>query len=232
MTTRRHQLWLTGLFAVTTVLAAAQTPAAPAAPKSAGTVENKVAPTVSVTVEPEAAGAAKVDEGKAGSGAAKTPAPTVNKFRMPPPISRGSSAPVPVPPRFLQVRARIDALFAQRNNPAPKPDERSNPFRPPGAYVAAEPVATPEGVVVPVAGDRDTTLLQRAVATLTVTGKVQRGAIMQLVINSGPGKNGTYKAGDVINVNLNSEAVPLRVHEITRTSVTFRLNEAEMTLKL
>lgn len=230
MNARRCTPWLAGLVAFAAAVASAQTPATPPAAKS-GT-DAKAQPAVSVAVNPPPADTAKVDEEKTAPAGTKAPAPVVNKFRMPPPIRRGSSAPVPIPPRFLQVRARIDALFAQRNSPPPKPDERNNPFRPPGAYVAAEPVASPEGVVVPVSGNRDVSLLQRAVATLNVKGKVQRGSILQLVINSGPGKDGTYKAGDVINVNLNSDAIPLRVHEITRNSVTFRLNEAEMTLKL
>lgn len=224
----RSLVWLT---AVTAVVGFAQTPPASGSGKSGAGSEAKDSPTVSVTVTQEPAGAGTSAEEKSAPVAAKTPAPPVNKFRMPPPISRGASAPVQVPPRFLQVRARIDALFALRNNPPPKPDERTNPFRPPGAYVATEPVAAPEGVVVPVSGGRDLALLQQAVATLKIGGTVTFNKVLMITINSGSNRAGTYKAGDVINVNLNSDAVPLRVHEITRYSVTFRLNEAEMTLK-
>ena len=223
-------LWLTWLTAVTAVVAAAPPEPTPPAAKADASVDAKAPPTVTVTVSPEPAAAAKSDDDKAAPAAAKSPAPATNKFRMPPPISRGTAAPVPIPPRFLQVRARIEALFAQRNSPPPTPDERANPFRPPGA-VLAEPVAAPDGVLVPVSGNRDLTLLQQAVATLKVRGTVQRGKILQLVINSGPGKDGTYKEGDVVNVNLSPESVPLRVQEITRYSVTFRLNGVEMTLK-
>lgn len=139
---------------------------------------------------------------------------------------------MPVPPRFLQVRSRIDALFDQRNNPPPKPEERNNPFRAPGSYVPPEPAASPEGVVIPVAGGHDLALLQQALATLRVGGTVQRGKVMLISITAGPNKAGTFKVGDVIYVNLNSESVPLRIHEIARNGVTFRFNEAEITLKL
>jgi hypothetical protein len=89
-----------------------------------------------------------------------------------------------------------------------------------------------EGVVIPVSGGHDLALLQQAVATLRVGGTVELGKVILISITAGPNKAGTFKVGDVIYVNLNSESVPLRVHEITRNGVTFRLNEAEITLKL
>ncbi len=226
----RRCLLLAWLAAVTAA-AAAQTEPKPSAAKSGASADPKAPATVTVEIAPDPAAAPKSDKEKAAPGTANAPTPAANKFRMPPPISRGPSAPVPISPRFLQVRARIEALFAQRNSPPPGPDERSNPFRPPGAAAAVEPVATPDGVMVPVSGNHDLSLLQQAVATIKVKGMVQRGKVLQLVINSGPGKDGTYKQGDVVNVNLSPEAVPLRVHDITRNSVTFRLNGAEMTLR-
>ena len=74
------------------------------------------------------------------------------------------------------------------------------------------------------------TLLQQAVATLTIKGKLERNKNLHLIINYGPGKEGTYKEGDVINVNLGSNPAPLRIRKITRYSVTLALNGAETTL--
>jgi hypothetical protein len=139
-------------------------------------------------------------------------------------------APQPLSPRFLQVRDRIERLFGPRNNPPPPPDARLNPFRPPGAIPVA-PLAIKDGVVEPVAVNNNLTLLQQAIATIRVKGTVTRNKVLQLVINTGPGKEGTYKEGDILNINLSPDPVHLKVRLITRNSVTFTLADAEMVLK-
>ena len=243
------------------VLLAAITAALPAAPDAIpqlpGPTAAKSAPPVTVAPPPSITPASSmpVDEKKsppapaaanstASANATTNPNPSTNavapstepvkappaaKFKILPPMAKGPVAPPPLSPRFLQVRSRIEALFAARNDPPPPPDPRTNPFRPPGAVIAS--VVAADGIVVPVAVNRDLTLLQQAVATLKVRGVVERANRLLLSINSGPGKEGTYKEGDVINVALGTDSAPLRVRQITRNSVTLTLNDAEMTLK-
>ncbi len=154
------------------------------------------------------------------------------KAKGPPPIAKTPAAPVPLSPRFQQIRDRVDALFHTRNAPPAPPDPLANPFRAPGAGPAlplpAADGATPEPIVV----NDDLARLQQAVATLRVRGTVQRGKLLQLVITSAPGKEGTYKEGDIINVVLPpGDPVHVRVRQISRNSVTLTVNDAEMVLR-
>ena len=135
-----------------------------------------------------------------------------------------ASVPNPFAPRFKQVRERIDALFGHRNETPPAPDLRTNPFRVPGA-----PVATlPRHDEAPKAPDvaSDLSLLQQSAATLRVSGVFEIGGRSHLVINARP-----YKEGDVVQTQVQGEAVYLRVREIAKRSVTLELNDAELTLK-
>lgn len=150
-----------------------------------------------------------------------------------PPASTGKSvAPQVLSPRFQLTRKHIGELFDLRSTPPPAFDPRANPFRAAGAEPAA-PLPMPENLTpAPAPAHADLALLQQAVATLKVRGVVQRGKLLQLVINSAPGKEGTYKEGDVINILLPpGDPVHLRVRQVSRNSVTLSLGEAEMTLK-
>ena len=82
------------------------------------------------------------------------------------------------------------------------------------------------------AANNDLASLQPAVATLRVKGTFQRGKSLQLVITSAPGKEGTYKEGDIINVVIpGSDSVHLRVRQVSKNGVTLTLGDAEMVLK-
>ena len=155
------------------------------------------------------------------------------KSKGPSSVPKGFVAPPPLPPRFRQVRGHMGALFDTRNAAPPAPtDPRANPFRPAGAVPNAPLVVADGTTVDPVAINIDLTTLQQAVATLKVRGVVQRGTLLQLVITSASGKEGTYKEGDIINVLLPpGDPVHLRVRQVSRYSVTLALNDAEMTLK-
>ena len=151
--------------------------------------------------------------------------------KTPPPASKSLATP-PVSPRFKLVRERIDALFRYRNEPPSPPDPRLSPFRPAGAVpVAATPASSARD---PAAGDAplpaplssDLALLQQAVATLKVSGVVEKAGQAHLVINAKP-----YKVGEVIQTKVQGESVFLRVRNISRNSITLGLNGAEMTLK-
>ncbi len=138
----------------------------------------------------------------------------------------------PLSPRFKQVRDRIDALFHNRYETPPPPDARLNPFRPPGAVVAA-PAPSPGGrdapvvqVVAPKPVLDDTALLQASVATLKISGNFEKGGRSYLVIIGKPSA-----AKDVVQTQVQGETVYLRIRQITRDSVTLVLNEAETTLK-
>ena len=202
-------------------------------PPAAAPAENKPAP-VAVEKTPDAATPAPA---AVPADAEKSPAPAATKakssksiFTLPATAPVKTFTPPPLSPRFLQVRARMDALFATRNEPPPPPDARLNPFRPPGAIPVA-PLAIKDGVIEPVAVNNNLTLLQQAVAVIRVKGTVTRNKVLQLVINTGPGKEGTYKEGDIINVTLSPDPAHLKIRVITRNSVTFTLADAEMVLK-
>ena len=132
------------------------------------------------------------------------------------------SVPNPFAPRFKQVRDRIDSLFHHRNETPPPPDARTNPFRVPGSAAPAAPRAdgtAPEAV-------SNLTRLQESVSTLRVSGVFEIAGRSHLVINARP-----YKEGDVVQTQVQGEAVYLRIREISRRSVTLELGDAEMTLK-
>jgi len=83
-----------------------------------------------------------------------------------------------------------------------------------------------------VVANNDLAMLQQAVATLRVKGTFRRGKVQQLVITSSPGKEGTYKEGDIINVIIPpGDPIHVRVRQISANSVTLSLNAAEMVLK-
>ena len=154
------------------------------------------------------------------------------KTKGPPPVPKGPVPPPPLSPRFRQTRERIAALFDPRNAAPAPPDPRTNPFRPIGAVASVPGSTTENAPSAPVAPIADLATLQQAVATLRVKGTVQLGRTLQLVITSAPGKEGTYKEGDIINVVLPpGDPVHLRVRQVSRNSVTLTLNDAEMTLK-
>jgi hypothetical protein len=129
------------------------------------------------------------------------------------------AAPPPLSPRFIQVRERINTLFQHRNEVPPPPDLRANPFRPAGAAVVP-------GATSPTLPSNDLSLLQQAIATLKVSGTVERDEQSYVVVN-----NRTYKKGDVVPARAEGEMVYLRVGDITRNTLTLTLNSAELTLK-
>ncbi len=141
---------------------------------------------------------------------------------------------LPMTTRFNQTRARIDALFAQRNAPPPPISARSNPFRSAGVLAAAPPPAaageaapadaarTEAGTSEPAAAAG---LLQQSTATLKISGMFERGGVVHVVINKR-----SYKEGDVVPTSVNGEAVYLRVKSVVGRSVVLVLDGAETTL--
>jgi len=142
-----------------------------------------------------------------------------------------AAAPVGAP-QWKLTRARIAALFRQRNAPLPAPDPGLNPFRiasdPPAASAETESVA-PGGEPTPPDATPlrpDEALLKQAVATLKLNGAVQIGDRMLAIINQA-----TYKEGDILGVRLQGKPVDLNVRHVSSHSVTIGLNEAELTLQ-
>lgn len=159
--------------------------------------------------------------------------PFASGAAAPPPEAAGNKAPAaPVlSPRFRLVRERIDDLYRHRNASGPESEQRYDPFRAAGASGAPLPAAsagsaTPGGGASAPTPAADLTLLQQAVATLKVSGVVEFGGRQLLAVNSRP-----YKEGDVIQTQVQGQTVYLRVRQISRTTLTLALNEAEMTLK-
>jgi hypothetical protein len=132
-------------------------------------------------------------------------------------------APTPLASRFKQVRERIDALFSRRNEAPLPPDPRNNPFRAPGERIVVPRTNEPDAIPDPVS---NLSLLQQSVATLRVSGVFEIGGRTHLVINARP-----YKVGDFVQTQVKGEAIQLRVGKILNRSVTFELNDAELTVK-
>jgi len=220
--TRRFLTILLCSVAVAAALRAAPDPVTPAAsaPPAAEKKSDLTPPTVTVTVD--------------------TPSPPDPKAKSkstlkPADLAKLPVSTAPLSPRFLQVRAHINGLFAIRNDPPAPPDPRFNPFRPPGAIPPPPnaPVAAGETAGEPVPTGNNLTLLQQAIARINVRGIVQRTNPNRFMVSvsTGPGKLGIYGEGDVINVNLTPEPAPVRIQAVTRNSVTFKLGDAEMMLR-
>ncbi len=140
------------------------------------------------------------------------------------------TTPAPLSPRMRLMRERIDVLFRHRSAPPLTGDPRLDPFRPAGAIAEAAPLPAGNGTAVPreipTSISTDLALLQQGVATLKVSGIFEIAGRQHLVVNSRP-----YKEGDVIQATAQGKVIYLRVRQISRTSLTLVLNEAEMTLK-
>jgi hypothetical protein len=247
MSARHFSPFLLVFAALSALAAAAATPApgidpsgAIPNPPPAAAIKSADTPAASTPTAANAATgstvtAATTNATTAPAGAAAAPKPGIFsavKAKGPPPVGKASGAAIPLSPRFQQIRERIGTLFDNRNVAGGPVTLPANPFRPAGAGPVASLPASDGSTPVPVALNGDLTSLQQAVATIRVKGTVTRNKILQLVINTGPGKEGTYKEGDVINVALPaSEPVHLRVRQISVHSVTLTVNEAEMVLK-
>ncbi len=225
--TARHALLLVALLVTTLGLRAQERPAPPPVQPAA---EKKSDTGAAAKSDAKAAPPAEAEKSPAGTPAKAAPA---SLFHLPAPTATPTAAgtPPPLSPRMQQVRARINALFAVRNDPPPPPDARLNPFRPAGA-LPATPLPSKDGTVEPPPTvSNNLALLQQAVAVLRVRGTLTLGKTLMVTINSGPGKERAYKEGDILAVNLSPDPVNLRVRVVTRNSITFSLAEAEMVLK-
>lgn len=201
------------------------------APAARAVPANSAAASITPPATPEAESPVP-STAAAGPAAEKPGILSAAKAKGPPPVGKAPAAPVPLSPRFQQIRMKIGALFDTRNSPPAPADPLANPFRPAGAVPVA-PIAAVEGAVpVPVATNNDLVSLQQAVATLRVKGTIQRGKSLQLTITSAPGKEGTYKEGDIINVVIpGTDPMHVRVRQVSPHSVTLTLGDAEMVLK-
>jgi hypothetical protein len=152
----------------------------------------------------------------------------LSKLKLPltPAQMKEGIKPPPLPPRFKQVRDRIDDLFALRNAPPPPVDPAKNPFRPPGAVVLAAGARDGDTPPVAIPVSSDLALLQQAAAQLRISGFVELKERLHVTINQS-----LYKEGDVIKVALKGQTLFLRVTKISRGNLTLALNDAEMTLR-
>jgi len=140
-----------------------------------------------------------------------------------------AAPPPPLSPRMKLVRDRIDSLFQHRNATPAAATAVMDPFRPAGAVPEPPMVFARDGEparsVVPQT-TTDLAQLQGAVATLKMTGVIEIGGRLHLVVNSRP-----YKEGDVIQTLAEGTRAYLRIRQVSRNSITLAINDAEMTLK-
>lgn len=134
------------------------------------------------------------------------------------------AGPPPLAGRFQIVRDRIKALYGNRDTAAPPFDPRHNPFRTQPVVSPEPPAATGDPAAPP--ATPNATLLKQASAQLKMTGFVERDGRTFLNINQA-----LYKEGDVIKVTVQNQPVLLRITQLSRTSLTLALNDAETTLK-
>ena len=135
-----------------------------------------------------------------------------------------TGTPLPLAPRFKQVRDRIADLYQHRNETPMAPDPKFNPFRAPGSLIA--PVGEDPVAEVVTAPATNLALLQQAATTLKMGGTFEYDGKSHRVINGRP-----CKTGDRVQALVGGETIYLLVREISRRSVTLALHDAEMTLK-
>ena len=99
-----------------------------------------------------------------------------------------TSTPLPLGPRFKQVRDRIADLYQHRNETPAPPDPKFNPFRAPGSVLA--PASEDLIAEVVTAPATNLALLQQATATLKMGGTFEFAGKFHLVINGRPCKTG------------------------------------------
>jgi len=137
------------------------------------------------------------------------------------PNSPGSRTPAQVE----RTQQRIDALLKLRMKPEPLPVTLPNPFQ-----VVSGSATRSEGdaPVVPAETPVDTSAdaLARYVAKLQIGGLIRISGQPQLFINDAP-----RKEGDFLIVEQKDAVIYLQIMKITSSTVTFRLNEATLTVK-
>lgn len=191
------------------------------------------------TAAPAAAAEAPAAEGSTSRAKVDDQKSSNKKKAAPDAAAAKAPSPVPLSPRFQQVRDRIKVLYGNRDNPPPPIDGRHNPFRsqpiavtppptapgekPPPANTTA-PGATPaEPAPPPVSSN--VALVKQAAALLKVTGFVERDGRTLLNINQA-----LYREGETIKVAVKGQSVLLRIKKLSRTSLTVVLGEAEHTI--
>jgi hypothetical protein len=130
--------------------------------------------------------------------------------------------------RAKQTRERIDILFRHHNDaPTTPPGPNQNPFRT-AADVPAPAISSsadqPGESVQSSFPTSDDVLLKQAVATLKIGGTVVIGGQINVSINQE-----TYREGGSIIARIQGTPVYLHVRRITSNSVTFALNDSELT---
>jgi hypothetical protein len=161
-----------------------------------------------------AAGLARAADIPAGT------SPTAPQAPAKPPVTPA------LPPRFQQVRDRIDALFHYRVSTPTTLDAKQNPFRPAGAFVPAVTASDGRSVPTPVEQPAtDQTLLQEAAATLKVGGVFEIRGKQHRTVNGRP-----YKEGDIIPTQVQGQALYLKIKTLGPKSMTLVFKEAETTL--
>ena len=233
----RRLLWpaLALLAGAATARAEDRKPATAPDPAPAAPATTTPAPDVAAPANPTAKAPDKASDKISEKTSAKKKADDPKKAALPPP-------PLPLSPRFLQVRDRVKQLYGNREEPRPPIDSRNNPFRsqpvvgtPTPAPASSAPQlastttpATGAPVVEPPpppAANPNLALLKQATALLKVTGAVERDGRTLLNINQA-----LYKEGEVVKVTIKGQSVLLRIKKLSRTSLTLTLGDAETIL--
>lgn len=136
------------------------------------------------------------------------------------------------PAQVEKTQQRIDSMLKNRLKPEPLPLTLPNPFQVVGGTAtlsegSAPPTdATTETPVPEVVTDSTTEALARYVGKLKIGGYIRINNQPQLFVNDAP-----RKEGDFIIVEQKDSAIYLQIVQITTSNVTFRLNEATLTVK-
>ena len=214
----------------------AENPPAVSLPAPAATPAPDTA--VATPAAPPAAGASAPSVAGEKAASEKTKAKTAGK-KADKNSATKAAGPPPLSPRFQQVRDRIKALYGNRDEPRSPYDPRQNPFR--SQVVAAEPppvatttTTTPGQTLPPLAPpppppaeDSNLALLKQAVTQIKPSGTYTVQGRVHVSISSN-----LYKEGDIVKTTVKGQVVLLRITKLSLTSLTFTLNDAEMTIRL
>lgn len=135
----------------------------------------------------------------------------------------GTTAPDP----FVAVKAQIDSLLEHRRQPPPFSPAAENPFQRPGmAGVEVVPVPGTTGPTVPRAsGPLDQ--IHRVASLLRISGTVNLGGRLQVIINSVP-----CEEGKVLPVRDGEILYRVLIKRLAPASVTIEVGDAELAMPL
>jgi hypothetical protein len=128
---------------------------------------------------------------------------------------------------FAPVKAQIDLLLEHRRTPPPFTPAADNPFVRPGGGEGELVSTTPANPGPAAKANPTVDLIHRLAAQLRISGSVNLGGRIQVIINGTP-----CEEGRMLPVREGDMLYRLLIKSVTANSVVIQLGEAEMTVNI